>query len=126
MLLWNTRVSGRNVKVWTENAVTNSYTNAGSTLRVWGTDRWVSASGNDADGSLKTGQDAQKAVVAEKLAAVLVGNEELRDDTIFYNLIATPGFPELIDEMIALNVDRKEQAFVIGDSPFDLSNSTTR
>ena len=125
MLLWNTRVSGRNVKVWTENAVTNSYTNAGSTLRVWGTDRWVSASGNDADGSLKTGQDAQKAVVAEKLAAVLVGNEELRDDTIFYNLIATPGFPELIDEMIALNVDRKEQAFVIGDSPFDLSNSTT-
>lgn len=123
-LLWNTRASGRNVKVWTEDAVTNTYTNA-TTGRVWGTDRWVSASGNAADGSLLAGSDAQKAVVTEKLAEVLVSNEEVRDDTIFYNLIATPGFPELIDEMITLNVDRKEQAFVIGDSPFNLSNSTT-
>jgi hypothetical protein len=124
-LLWNTRASGRNVKVWTENAVTNDYTNSGSTLRAWGTDRWVSASGNATDGSLLAGAAAQKAVVVEKLAEVLVGNEEIRDDTIFYNLIAAPGFPELIDEMVTLNVDRKEQAFIIGDSPFNLSNSTT-
>lgn len=118
-LLWNTRHSGRNVKVWTENAT------ALSTAPTVPVDRWVSASGNNQDGSLRTGQAAQKAVVVEKLAEVLVGNEEIRDDTIFYNLIAAPGFPELIDEMITLNVDRKEQAFVIGDSPFDLSNSTT-
>ena len=119
MLLWNTRASGRNVKVWTENAVTSPVD------AVRGLNRWVSASGNAADGSLITGQDAQKAVVVEKIAEVLVGNEEIRDDTIFYNLIAAPGFPELIDEMVTLNVDRKEQGFIIGDSPFNLSNSTT-
>ncbi len=88
-------------------------------------DRWVNSSGNNADGSLITGQRAQQAVVSQRLAAVLTGNEEIRDDTIFFNLISTPGFPELIDEMVSLNVDRKEQAFVIGDSPFNLSNSTT-
>lgn len=120
-LLWNTRASGRNVKVWTENAVTSG----GVSSTTYPADRWVSASGTAADGSLITGQDAQKAVVVEKIGEVLIGNEQLRDDTIFYNLIATPGFPELIDEMITLNVDRKEQAFVIGDSPFSLSNSTT-
>ena len=107
-LLWNTRYSGRNVKVY------NSTTS-----------RWDSASGNAADGSLVTGQDAQKSVVTTKLGEILIGNEQLRDDTIFFNLIATPGFPELIDEMVTLNVDRKEQAFVIGDAPFNLSNSTT-
>ncbi len=124
LLLWNTRASGRNVKVWTEGAVTSpSYTDTSG--RAWGLDRWVSASGNAADGSLITGQDAQKAVVVEKIGEVLISNEEIRDDTIFYNLIATPGYPELIDEMITLNVDRKEQGFVIGDSPFNLSNSTT-
>jgi len=118
-LLFNTRYSGRNVKVWTSNAATNDL--AGVVF----VDRWVSASGNNTDGSLITGQRAQKAVVTQALAAVLTGNEEIRDDTIFFNLISVPGYEELIDEMVALNVDRKEQAFVLGDSPFNLSNSTT-
>jgi len=118
-LLFNTRYSGRNVKIWTENAT--ALTSAPTVL----VDRWVSSSGNNQDGSLITGQRAQKAVVTQALAAVLVGNEEIRDDTIFFNLIAVPGYEELIDEMVALNVDRKEQAFVLGDSPFNLSNSTT-
>jgi hypothetical protein len=71
------------------------------------------------------GTDAQKKVVTDAIAAVVIGNEEVRDDTIFYNLIAAPGFPELMDEMITLNVDRKEQAFVLGDSPFHLASNTT-
>ena len=119
VLLFNTRYSGRNVKIWTEDATTDD--GAGVVL----VDRWVSASGNNADGSLITGQRAQRAVITDQVAAVLVGNEEIRDDTIFFNLISAPGFTELIDEMVALNVDRKEQGFVIGDSPFNLSNSTT-
>jgi len=117
-LLFNTRYSGRNVKVWTEDA---TYT-TGPTVLV---DRWVSASGNATDGSLIAGADAQKKVVIDAIAAVIIGNEEVRDDTIFYNLIAAPGFPELMDEMITLNVDRKEQAFVLGDSPFHLASNTT-
>ena len=116
-LLFNTRYSGRNVKLWTEDAVTSP---ANPTL-----DRWVSASGNNQDGSLIAGPDAQKKVVTNKIASVITSSEEVRDDTIFYNLLATPGYPELMDELLTLNVDRKEQAFVIGDSPFHLSDSTT-
>jgi hypothetical protein len=119
MLLWNSRASGRNVKVWTQNAV-DAAVNLATTR-----DRWVSASGNANDGSLITGAAAQKQVVIEALASTLTSNEDVRNDTIFYNLIAAPGFPELMDEMLALNVDRKEQAFVIGDSPFSLSSSST-
>ena len=118
-LLFNTRYSGRNVKQWTLNA---TFSDAAGVVPA---DRWVSASGNAEDGSLIAGADAQRKVVTDAIASVIVSNEEVRDDTIFYNLIATPGFPELIDEMLTLNLDRKEQAFVLGDSPFDLSDSTT-
>jgi hypothetical protein len=119
MLLWNSRASGRNVKVWTQDAT------ALSTAPTVLLDRWVSASGNANDGSLITGAAAQKQVVIEALASTLTANEDVRNDTIFYNLIAAPGFPELMDEMLSLNVDRKEQAFVIGDTPFSLSSDTT-
>ena len=119
-LLFNTRYSGRNVKVWTENATTSDHLTG-----LVSVDRWVSASGNAVDGSMIAGTDAQKKVVTDAIAAVVIGNEEVRDDTIFYNLIAAPGFPELMDEMITLNVDRKEQAFVLGDSPFHLASNTT-
>lgn len=119
MLLFNTRYSGRNVKIWTEDAT--ALTSAPTVL----VDRWVSASGNNADGSLISGTDAQKKIVTDAIAAVIAANDDVRNDTIFYNLIAAPGYPELIDEMLTLNTDRKEQAFVIGDSPFDLAANAT-
>jgi len=118
-LLFNTRYSGRNVKQWTLNA---TFSDAAGTVAV---DRWVSASGNAVDGSLIAGADAQRKVVADAISSVIISNEEVRDDTIFYNLLSAPGFPELIDELLTLNFDRKEQAFVLGDSPFNLSDSTT-
>jgi hypothetical protein len=119
MLLWNTRNSGRNVKVWTEDAV------ATPVHTTYGTSRWVSASGLNNDGSLITGPAAQKQIVIEALASTLTSNDDVRNDTIFYNLIAAPGFPELMEEMLALNVDRKEQAFIVGDSPFNLASDAT-
>ena len=118
ILLFNTRYSGRNVKQWTVDATF-------SDVGVTAVDRWVGVSGIKADGSLVSGSDAQKAVIITAMAAVIVGNQQIRDDTIFYNLISAPGFLELIDEMLSLNIDRKEQGFVIGDSPFSLSDSTT-
>jgi len=116
MLLWNTRYSGRNVKVFRED-----YTFEGTLIG----DRWVNASGNREDGSPFTGLDAVKAVVTQELASTIVSNEAIRSDTIFYNLLAAPGFPELIDELIVLNQDRKEQAFIIGDTPFNLRDNST-
>jgi phage tail sheath protein FI len=40
-------------------------------------------------------------------------------------LIATPGYPELIGEMVALNYDRGISAFVVGDVPARLKSDAT-
>ena len=40
-------------------------------------------------------------------------------------MIAAPGYPELLDEMIALSGDRRNTAFVIGDTPFRLKADAT-
>ena len=42
-----------------------------------------------------------------------------------FNLIATPGYPEAIQNMIGLNVDRGMTAFIIGDTPFRLEPTGT-
>lgn len=116
MLLWNTRYSTRNVKEWT-----HGYTYEGNVIG----DRWVSKSGLKSDGSPWMGGDAVKQVVIKAMAAVIQENEDIRSDNVFYNLIAAPGFPELIDEMVSLNVDRLQTAFVVGDTPFDLPATGT-
>jgi hypothetical protein len=116
ILLWNTRFSSRNVKQWRE-----GYRFQNQLIG----DRWVSISGTNQDGSLITGRAAVRKVVAERLASVMATNEELRAENLFFNLIAAPGFPELADEMVSLNIDRRETAFVIADTPFDLNPSST-
>tara|TARA_B110000858_G_scaffold140590_1_gene159619 strand:- start:4435 stop:5331 length:897 start_codon:yes stop_codon:yes gene_type:complete len=53
-------------------------------------------------------------------------NEAIRDEEgLNYNLIACPGYSELINEMITLNVDRGLTSFVLGDTPFRLNSSGT-
>ena len=39
--------------------------------------------------------------------------------------MATPGYPELIGEMVSLNSDRGLSAFIIGDSPMRLTSDVT-
>lgn len=116
MLLFNTRYSTRNVKQY----VVNKFPENAEGDR----DRWVSISGLKPDGSPYMGQDAVYRVIAISMQAAMSSSDTLRSEDIFFNIIATPGFPELIDEMLTLNVDRKETAFVIGDCPFDLEATT--
>ncbi|MDV7401451.1 hypothetical protein RZS08_59080, partial [Arthrospira platensis SPKY1] len=53
-------------------------------------------------------------------------NQEIRDDeSRVFNLMACPGYPELINEMISLNFDRGLTAFIIGDTPMRLTPDTT-
>lgn len=116
MLLWNTRYSSLNVKEWA-----TGYTFEGTLIG----DRWISVSGLAQDGSLLSGRKAQRQLVVEALAQAVTVSDELRAESVFFNIMATPGYPELIDEMIALNVDRREQAFIIGDTPLRLDASGT-
>jgi len=116
MLLWNTRYSSRNVKQWV-----TGYTSGGELIG----DRWVSVSGTNPDGSLITGRAAQRAVIVNALRSTVLNNQEIRSETLFANLFAAPGFPELAGDLVTLNIDRRETGFVIADTPFDLEPTGT-
>ena len=115
MMLFNTRYSTNNVKIWR-----TDYLSSGS----W-RDRWVTYSGNMNNGAPYMGSAAQRAVIVRALQAAIVSNEEARAEQTFFNLIATPGYVECLDEMITLNVDKKEIAFIVADTPATLEPNAT-
>jgi hypothetical protein len=129
MLLWNLRRSGFNVKRFERNHIDTSADN----IRLGDADmgsyyphRWVTESANQDDGSGSFGRKAQRKVVVQALQAVVNSNDEIRDDeSRLFNVMATPGYPELIGEMISLNFDRGLTAFIIGDSPMRLKPDAT-
>ena len=86
---------------------------------------WEWASGSNLDGSGRFGSAAQRGMIVKAMQEALAGNEGIRSESIYFNLIASPGYPELMDEMVALNKDKKEIAFVIGDVPLTLEGNTT-
>ena len=94
-------------------------------VKRWTNGKWEWVSGLNLDGSGKFGADAQRHMVVEGMQAALAGNEGIRAEATYFNLIAAPGYPELMDEMIGLNKDKKEIAFVIGDAPLTLSADST-
>jgi hypothetical protein len=116
ILAWNKRGSGKNVKQYKIN-YTTSGVNHGNV--------WVDHSGNKSDGSPYMGRKAQRKVIVNGLQSSIAANEDIRSEVNFFNLISTPGYPELIDEMITLNTDKKEVAFIVGDSPLRLKSDAT-
>ena len=127
--LWNTRRSGFNVKKYMVghvdvNGLNHMY--GDEAMTNYNPDRWVTISSNNEDGSGTFGRHAQRKVVTKALKALVDTNIDVRDtDTLIFNLIATPGYPELIANMTALNTDRGQTAFVIGDTPFRLAPNAT-
>lgn len=79
--------------------------------------RWVSASGNAADGLGLFGRDAQRKMVVKALASAIASNEEIRTYDYDFFFACCPGYPELDDELINLNVDKKEMFEIISDTP---------
>ena len=121
-LLFNTRRSGYNVKRFESNYLVAT---AGNTP-IFVPAAWVSHSGVDAMGVPYFGHKAQRNTVVESLKSAIETSVNLREEQVEFNLIVCPGYPELIQNMITLNNDRKSTAFIIGDSPLTLnSNSTT-
>ena len=130
MLLWNLRRSGFNVKKFVKNYVDlagdNTRFNSGESMASYYPHRWVTESANQADGSGTFGRKAQRAVVVQALQAVVNSNQDIRDEeSRVFNLIACPGYPELIGELITLNYDRGLTAFVVGDTPARLTSDAT-
>lgn len=94
-------------------------------VKRWTDGEWVWASGLNLDGSGRFGSEATRGMVVEAMQGALSGNEGIRAESTYFNLIAAPAYPELMDEMITLNKDKKEIAFVIGDAPLTLKSDAT-
>jgi hypothetical protein len=66
------------------------------------------------------GAKAQRHMVVKAMRAAIDGSEMLREESFSFNLITAPAYPELITNMVMLNNDRKNTAFIIGDTPMHL------
>ena len=84
---------------------------------------WVTASGLQNDGSMYAGHYAQRAMIAAAMKSAVDSNTQIREEQFQFNLIAAPGYPEVIANMVALNNDRANTAFVIGDTPMTLDSN---
>ena len=130
MLLFNLRRSGFNVKKYRRNYISTAEDNPrynDQSMAAYKADRWVTESGNQADGSGSFGRKAQRKVIVQALQALVNSNEDIRDDeSRIFNMMACPGYPELIGEMKSLNYDRGLTAFVVGDSPYRLEPNATK
>lgn len=132
MKLWNLRRSGFNVKKYLTDYL-NLSANDGTNLRYndedmagYAADRWVSVSPNNENGSGAFGRHAQRGLVVKELKSLIDTNVAIRDtDTLTCNLIATPGYSEVIANMVSYNLDRGQTALVIGDTPFRLKANGT-
>jgi hypothetical protein len=141
MLLWNLRRSGGNVKRYANNYINTGQDNprfdatnsplgqtyvAGQSMADYSTDRWTTYSGNNEDGSGSFGRKAQRKVVQAAMKSVIDTSQEIRDEERRnFNLIAAPGYPEVLSNLINLNIDRGLTAFVLGDTPLRLKSDAT-
>jgi len=137
IMLFNTRRSGYNVKEYRNNAVTQTLYPGSGTSGLGNTrfnnesvggyypDRWVTKSANNADGSGSFGRKAQRQVVVAQLKSEIDTNQAIREDQRGFNVIACPNYPETISNLINLNTDRNNTAFVIGDTPMRLNGTST-
>ena len=122
-LLFNTRRSSFNVKEYRTNYF-NVEDFPGETLPTE-KNAWVSVSGARENGHANFGRKAQRHLITAAMKAALDANTEIREEQREFNLIAAPGYPELISNMVQLNNDRKQTAFVIGDSSMRIASEGT-
>ena len=123
MLMFNTRRSSYNVKEFKRDYF-NSTNFPGKVLPTE-KDAWVSKAGLQTDGSPYMGRQAVRQVVVAGMKSALDTSAELREEQRNFNVMAAPGYPELIANMVSLNNDRRNTAFVIGDTPMRLAANST-
>lgn len=78
--------------------------------------KWRNKAPNQADGSGSFGRHGQRTTVVAALQSAAAG-ADLREGTLSFSLIAAPGYAEMFDEMVTLNSDRDETAFIVVDAP---------
>jgi hypothetical protein len=130
-LLFNLRYSTLNVKEYKSNYFggdfdgydysVDSYSVGDTTIPQLETvGRWVTVSGLKTDGTPYMWRKAQRAMIVRSLQEAIMSNEDVRAETIFFNLITCPGYIEATEELIQLNTDKKEVGFILADPPVRL------
>ena len=84
------------------------------------TNTWLTASGNKDNGAMWSGRLAQREMVVKALRSGIDTSVTAREEQTQYNIIATPAYPELTPNMIALSNERNNTLFVVGDTPMRL------
>jgi hypothetical protein len=140
ILLFNTRASTFNVKEWRPNHfaefvdkevspgvqyTVGSVSFPTNTITKRNQGRWVTISGSKPDGSPFMGRKAQREVIVTSLQGIINSNQDIRSESVYFNLIACPGYPEVLEELVNLNIDKKEIAFIVGDTPCRLKPDGT-
>ena len=93
-----------------------------STLQL---NSWVTSAGNRTDGSPYMGRFAQRALVVAALKSGIDSSSQIREEQNQFNLVACPQYPELLTNMVALNNERNNTAFIVGDTPMRLPANAT-
>ncbi len=71
----------------------------------------------------KFGRKAQRQAIVTALQAALATAEGISDESYNFKNIVAPGYPELYDDLTALNATIRNRGFVIGDVPFSMKAS---
>jgi len=119
ILLFNTRRSGFNVKSYQSNYFNAQNFPDSSLPTVAST--WLTASGNRPNGSAYMGRQAQRAMIVQALKSGIDTSVTAREETLDFNLIACPQYPELAPNLVALNNERSNTAFTLIDTPLRLT-----
>jgi len=118
-LLWNTRRSGFNVKAFQVDYF-NATDYPDTTLPAQ-TNAWVTQNPTKTDGSPYMGRQSQRIQIVQALRAGIDTSTTAREEQLVYNLISCPQYPELLPNLVALNNERNNTAFVISDTPLRLA-----
>jgi hypothetical protein len=126
MLLFNLRRSGLNVKQFVSDYFNDiDYPAVDYPNKPTDTNAWVSLNPTKSNGSPYMGRKAVRQVVVEAMKAAVDASVELREEQRLFNVLAVPGYPELLQNLVALNNDRKNTGFILGDTPLRLSPDLT-
>jgi Phage tail sheath C-terminal domain len=118
-LLFNTRRSGFNVKSFQVNYF-NATDFPDETLPTV-KNAWVTQNPTKDNGSPYMGRQAQRIQIVQALKAGIDTSTSAREEQRQFNLLGCPQYPELIPNMIALNNERNNTAFIVGDTPLRLT-----
>lgn len=119
-LLCNTRWSTNNIKQYFPNYFPGRVING-----VSDSARWVTESGNDTNGAPYIGAQAQRALIVESLAAAITDSTAARAENHFFNIMACPGYVEVLENMVTMCTDKDFVFFILGDTPPGLAPDGT-